>query len=101
MNKMSGDAWAVSTRIVQGTVVQMRATATDAQTDMSSCRQWIPASNTDATLVACGTTTNPQPTTFDASFSGVKGNEYWVEAVIKANREIYGVFVYFGDCTTD
>lgn len=90
-------AWAASYHIVQGTIVQMRATASDGQSELSSCRQWIPPSNTDATIVQCGSTPPPPPDKFDATFSNVRGNEYWMEAVIKANEEVHGVFVYF-DC---
>ncbi len=38
---------------------------------------------------------------FSATFSGVKGNEYWMEAVITANEPINYVFVYFDDCTSE
>lgn len=88
--------WATSTRIVDGTVVRLRATAADGQTDLSSCRRWIPPSGQDAAIVDCGSSG-----AFDATFTNVKGNEWWVEAVIKANRPIFGVFVYFGDCTNE
>ncbi len=86
--------WGSSYHIVQGTVVQLRATATDGRTDLSSCRQWIPAPNTDAAIVACPGTVAP----FDATFTGVKGNEWWVQANVAGNRPIAGVSVRV-ECT--
>lgn len=88
--------WAMSTRIVDGTIVRLRATATDGQTDLSSCRRWIPPTNQDAQIVDCQSTQG-----FDATFSNVKGNQWWVEAKITANRPIHGVFVYWNDCSQE
>jgi hypothetical protein len=91
-------AWAASYRIVQGTVLQLRATASDGQTDLSSCRQWIPPPNTDAAIVACGSSPPPPPPDgLDAVWSNVKGNNYWVEATVKSNGPIYGMFLVM-DC---
>lgn len=89
--------WGTSTRIVDGTIVRLRATASDGQTDLSSCRRWIPPSNQDAQIVDC----QSSPQGFDATFSGVKGNEWWVEVVIRANTPVNAVFVYWNDCSQE
>jgi hypothetical protein len=91
----SPPSWAGSYHFPQGSILQMRATAVDGRTDLSSCRQWIPPAGTDATIVACPAS---QPPAFDATFSNVKGNEYWAEAVIKANGPIFAVLMK--NCTT-
>jgi hypothetical protein len=92
--------WGSSYHIVQGTIVQLRATSTSGATDLSSCYRWIPPSGADATVVACGgstttTTTSATTTTtgsaFDATFTGVKGNEWWVQANVAANQALAGV----------
>jgi hypothetical protein len=80
-------AWAASYHFPQGSILQMRATSCSGQVDLSSCRQWIPAPNTDATIVACPGGT-PQPTPFDATFTGVKGNHYWVQVNVAANEPL-------------
>lgn len=92
--------WGSSYHIVQGTTVQLRATSTSGATDLSSCYRWIPPSNTDATVVSCGgsttTTTSSTTTTvtdpaFDAQFSGVKGNDWWVQVQVTGNYAVNGV----------
>ncbi len=88
--------WGTSTRIVDGTMVRLRATATDGQTDLSSCRRWIPASNQDALIVDCQSSQS-----FDATFTNVKGNEWWVEAKVTANRPVHAVLVYWNDCSQE
>jgi hypothetical protein len=97
--KQSWGGWAASYRIVQGTIVQLRATSTAGGTDLSDCYRWIPPSNTDATKVACPT--DPDPDTFDATFTNVKGNEWWAEVVVKANAPVNVVFAYIGSCSTE
>ncbi|HJQ93274.1 MAG TPA: VCBS repeat-containing protein, partial [Candidatus Thermoplasmatota archaeon] len=96
-------SWAGSYHFAQGSVLQMRATASDGQADLSSCRQWIPPSGQDAAVVECpGTpTTSPPPTsstssssstgpsTFQASFAPeAVGNDWWVEVAVSANEPI-------------
>lgn len=81
-------AWAGSYHFPQGSILQMRATACDGQTDLSSCRQWIPPSGQDAQIVNCPGT---QPPRFDATFSGVKGNNWWVQASVAGNEPIASV----------
>ncbi len=96
LTKQSWGGYAASYRAVQGTTVQLRATAVDASTDLSECYRWIPASNTDATKVTCGTTSPPppppppppQPADFDATFTVVTGNEWWVQATVSGNQPI-------------
>jgi hypothetical protein len=92
-------AWAASYHFPQGSVLQMRATATTGQTDLSSCRQWIPPSGQDAAIVACPGTTPPPPPQFDATWSNVKGNEWWVEATVRANAPVRMVLLMI-DCQT-
>jgi hypothetical protein len=89
--KQSWGAWAASYHIVQGTIVQFQATASDGRTDLSSCRQWIPPPNTDASLVSCGTSTTTTTATgaFSASFKPVAvGNDWWIEAAVSANQPL-------------
>ncbi|HUR61182.1 MAG TPA: hypothetical protein VM286_02300 [Candidatus Thermoplasmatota archaeon] len=101
LTKQSWGGWAASYHITQGTIVQMRATASDGRTDLSSCRQWIPPSGQDARIVSCGTTAPPPPQSSTMTFTGVKGNNYWLEVVIKGDKPIYPAWVYFNDCTGD
>ncbi|HEX2066824.1 MAG TPA: VCBS repeat-containing protein [Candidatus Thermoplasmatota archaeon] len=87
--KQSWGGYAASYRAVDGTIVQFRATSTTGATDLSDCYRWIPPSNTDATKVSCGTAPPPPPPPgFDATFSGVKGNEWWVQANVAGNQPI-------------
>ncbi|MHB1260093.1 MAG: FG-GAP repeat domain-containing protein [Thermoplasmatota archaeon] len=91
LTKQSWGGYAASYRAVQGTIVQFRATSTTGATDLSDCYRWIPASNTDATKVTCGTSPPPPPPPpagFDATFSAVKGNNWWVEAKVTGNQPI-------------
>jgi hypothetical protein len=83
----SPPSWAGSYHFPQGSILQMRATATDGRTDLSSCRQWIPPSGQDAAIVPCPGTS----TAFDATFSGVKGNDWWVQASVSGNQPIQNV----------
>ena len=86
--KQSWGGWAASYHIVQGTIVRLRATSTDGQGDLSSCRQWIPPSGQDAQVVTC-----PGSGAFDATFTGVKGNEWWVQVNVAGNQPIAAVAV--------
>jgi hypothetical protein len=82
-------SWAGSYHFPQGSILQMRATATDGQSDLSSCRQWIPPPDTDATIVACGTTTTTSGSTFSASFTpAAVGNDWWVEVGVAGNQPL-------------
>jgi len=92
-------AWAASYHIVQGTIVQLRATSTAGATDLSDCYRWIPASNTDASKVACPSPPPPPPPPgeFDATFTGVRGNEWWVQANVATN----GAAIAMVDVTLD
>lgn len=87
LTKQSWGAWAASYRAVQGTLVQFRATATTGATDLSDCYVWVPPPNQDASKASCDSTTQP----FDATFSGAKGNEWWVEVRVMANEKLAGV----------
>jgi hypothetical protein len=87
LTKHSWGGWAASYHAVQGAMVQFRATSSTGATDLSDCYGWIPPSNTDATKVAC----SQPPPAFDATFSGVKGNEWWVQVQVAANQPLAGV----------
>ncbi len=54
-------AWAASYPIPEGTVVQMRATATTSASDLSECYRWIPpqGNGQNAAVVSCGSTPSP------------------------------------------
>lgn len=92
--------WGSSYHFPQGSILQMRATATDGQRDLSSCRQWIPPQGQDATIVTCPDATTPPPAAFDATFTGVKGNEWWVQVNVAGNQPISHVVVRV-DCASD
>lgn len=94
--KQSWGGYAASIHVTQGTTVQLRATTTDGRTALSDCYSWIPASNTDAAKMSCPS--QPPPSQFQATFSAVKGSDYWMEAVITANQPVQVVFVYFNGC---
>ncbi len=82
-------AWATSQHMPEGTIVRLRATASTGETDISDCYRWIPSSNTDAGKVSCTPPPPlPPPSGFDASFTGVKGNEWWVQATVSGNQPI-------------
>jgi hypothetical protein len=83
LTKQSWGGWAASYHISQSNLVQFRATSTTGAVDLSDCYRWIPAPNTDAPK--CG---NEPPPPFDAQFSDVKGNNWWVETTVKANQPI-------------
>lgn len=92
----SWGAWAASYHIPDGTIVQLRATSSAGETDLSSCRQWIPPQGEDAKVVPC---TEPGGD-FMATFSNVGGNEWWQEVVVKSNQEVTGVY-FSVDCGID
>jgi hypothetical protein len=81
--KQSWGGWAASYRAPDGTILQFRATSTTGATDLSACYRWIPPSGADAQQVACAGT--PPPSGFDATFSNVKGNEWWVQVQAAPN----------------
>ncbi|MHB8606031.1 MAG: FG-GAP repeat domain-containing protein [Thermoplasmatota archaeon] len=85
--------YAASYHAVQGTVVELRAASSTGASVLSPCYQWIPASGVDATQVACGLPPPPPPppSGFTATFSGVQGNEWWVQANVAANQALAGV----------
>jgi hypothetical protein len=89
-----GWGWARSYHVPEGTIVQLRAHATTGATDLSDCYRWIPPSGTDAAKTSCA------PPAFDATFSGVKGNEWWVQANVAGNQPIASVGVRV-DCAPE
>ena len=71
----SWGAWAASFNVPEGSIVQLRATATSGATDLSGCYRW-----TSAAPVECGGGGGGGGTgTFAATFKNVRGNEWWVE----------------------
>lgn len=89
LTKQSWGGWAASYHIGESNFVQFRATSTTGAIDLSECYQWIPAPNTDAQR--CGQDPPPPPPpppAFDATFSNVKGNNWWVEAKVTGNQAI-------------
>jgi hypothetical protein len=79
----------------------MRATSTAAGTGLSDCYKWIPAKDVDATKTACAGAPPPPPPQPTITFSSVKGNEHWFEAVIKGDEPIGPAWLYFNDCTNE
>jgi hypothetical protein len=79
--------WAASFQIEPDHLVTFRATFTDGA-QMTSCAFTHPAG-----AEQCGTTPPPPPPPggFDATFSGVKGNAWWVETKVGANKALAGV----------
>jgi hypothetical protein len=78
------NGWAKSYHIVDGTVVQLRATSTMGATDLSNCYKWIPpqTGGQNAAEIPCTSSV------FDAKFSGVSGNEWWVQTTVTGNQPI-------------
>ncbi|HWH09039.1 MAG TPA: hypothetical protein VNX21_07545, partial [Candidatus Thermoplasmatota archaeon] len=72
----SWGAWAASFRIEPGNLVQFRARFPDGAA-VTSCEFTHPAG-----AERCGSP--PPPGNFTATFSGVKGNEWWVQASVSA-----------------
>lgn len=84
--KQSWGGHAASYHAPEGTVVQLRATAVDGATDLSDCYQWIPPSGQDAARVSCSGSQPPPPSdAFDATFTMVEGNEWWVQTQVTPN----------------
>lgn len=73
--------WAGSYRAVQGSVVQFQATSAAGDKVVSACYKWLPSSPIQTTTCPTG---GGGGATFDATFSGVKGNDWWVQANVAA-----------------
>ena len=67
--------WAKAMSAPTGSTVRFRAFESDLSSTLSAPMTWPPGS---------GGTTPPPPSGFDATFSGVKGNEWWVQASVSA-----------------
>jgi hypothetical protein len=78
------NGWAASYHIVDGTLVQLRATSTTGATDLSNCFKWIPpqTGGQNAQEIPCTSSV------FDAKFGGVQGNEWWVQTTVTGNQPI-------------
>ena len=75
-----GWGWAASYSAPEGSLVQFRATSSGGATDLSDCYRW-----TAATLTSCS---SPPVTQFDATFSSVRGNEWWVETDVTVTEGV-------------
>ncbi|MEA3166284.1 MAG: hypothetical protein QOJ26_1156 [Thermoplasmata archaeon] len=80
--------WAGSSHAVQGSAVQFQALGPSGAKVLSACYRWIPPSGQQAQIVDCPTAPPPPPPPpppgFDATFTGVKGNDWWVQASVSA-----------------
>lgn len=83
LSKQSWGSWAVSTRAPTGSVVELRATYAGGAT-RSASYAWPSATPTGG-----ATTTG----TFDATFTNVKGNDWWIQASVGANQPLAKVNV--------
>lgn len=85
--------YAASYPIPDGTLVQFRAADTNGLSALSPCYRWIPPSGGGQTAaeVPCS------GTAFQATYSRVRGNEWWAEAVVAANQPVNAVFLHL-DC---
>ena len=85
-------AYAASYHIVDGTVVQFRATDTTGASGLSECYHWLPPQQNGATaaVVPC-TTPNPAPAPTAFFVSNLKGNEWWIEAKASSKSPIAGL----------
>ncbi len=81
-------SWATSTHIPDGSLIQLQARS-GGDHAASDCYRW-----TDASQASCPT----GPTgTFDASFLNVRGNEWWIETDVQADRGVTNVQVRVDD----
>jgi len=94
----SWGGWAASFHVPQGSLVQLRATASSGAAATSGCYQWIPASNTDAPQTACpgGSPPTPPPPPPPPSsppvfYDHLVGNEWWIQAQAHSKSPIAGV----------
>jgi hypothetical protein len=70
--------WAGSYRAPPGSAVQFQVTSTGGDKAVSPCYQWLPSKPAQTTTCPTG----GGGTTFDATYSGVKGNDWWVQTSV-------------------
>lgn len=78
-------SWAKSIHAPQESLVEFRATFADGSSDRSGCYRW-----TQAEPMSCpsdGSGSDP----FEAQFMGVRGNAWWVETEVEADRSLVAV----------
>ena len=89
--KKSWGNWAASFRIEPGHQVMFRADKGNGQW-LESCWFTHPQGVTPTGGSTCegrlGTEPDPDPSTFDATFSNARGNEWWVEVDVAANEPL-------------
>lgn len=83
----SWGAWAVSTSAPTGSVVTLTATYADGSVARASYA-WPSATLTTATA---GTTVTTSTATFDATFSAVTGNTWWVQTKVAGSKPVASV----------
>lgn len=90
--KTSWGTYAKSMHIVKGTMVTLRATATDGQVSTGT-----PFAYLGATATAPAPAPAPAPTTFTATFAPKSvGNDYWVETAVTSSKTITKVEAKLG-----
>lgn len=82
MTKQVSGVWTASPAAGSSSTVQLRAVVgTGGGADLSPCYDWVPPAGANAATVYC-----PDP--FKASFSGVQGNAWWVQASLTSNQDV-------------
>lgn len=83
--------WAGSVQAKDGSAVQFRATSVSGESVVSACYRWLPANPAQTMVCPTAPPPPPPPSGFDATFTGVKGNDWWVQASVSANAPLAGV----------
>ncbi|MBW3583846.1 MAG: hypothetical protein KY455_12190, partial [Euryarchaeota archaeon] len=89
LTKRSWGAWAASFHVEDGSLVDFRATSTDGGTDISGEYRWPEGTQVSEEPGDGGGGTAPSG--FDASYSAVGGNEWWIQTKVDANEPLSGV----------
>ena len=84
-----GWGWADSFHVPDGSIVEFRARATDGATATSGGYRWPDATPTSGDGGSGGGADDDG--TFSATFSGVAGNEWWVQVSVKSSSSLAGV----------
>ncbi|MEA3137412.1 MAG: hypothetical protein QOC71_1693 [Thermoplasmata archaeon] len=82
--------WSASFNVPNGAKVDFRARASSGASDLSGGYVWpqaTPASACSGTTTSSSSTSSGPPP-FDATFTGVKGNHWWIQATVSGNQPI-------------